>query len=482
MHKHPRTNKRKVIALRFFIYGVMTLATMVISAVSILLVMGYQFDLNKRTLEQGGLLQLRSFPNGATIGLDGGTLSFKTPGRRSVEAGTHTVTMSLAGYRPWAKTVDIHPGELHWLNYTRFVPESITTTGVREFASLASILPSPDRDSILLLPSAAKPEFTLTDISNEVQPEFETLRLPAAAYTSAKPGQTHRFSLHEWDFGSRYVIVKHTVGSTTEFIRLDTRDVTRSINISKTLGITIRTLHFSGTNGNLYYAVDSGGALRRVDVGAKTISSPLAQNVLAVSMYGERTIAYTAKAAGQYVAGLYHDERAVELAKYDAKQPLSVAVTEYFNRIYVAVARGKEVAIFVNPHTVDNEGRKASRTLEMKHPVAWVDLSNNGRFLVAGNGSQFTTYDIEKKESFSATLPKARTKNVPFAWLDDFYFVSTGGSDLRVAEFDGTNQQFITDVAPGFQATLSANGEALYSVARLENGRYVLQRSQMVTD
>lgn len=456
----------------------MTLTTILISAICILLVLGYQFDFSKRTVEQGGLLQFRSFPSGATIGLDGANLPFVTPGKRNVDAGTHTVNMSLKGYRPWAKTVSVKPGELLWLNYTRFVPQSITTTQLREFPKLAAILPSPDRESILLLPDAAAATLQLADIRDANDVTFTTLKLDPTVYTSVA-GQPHKFSLQEWGFDSRYVIVKHTTGKTTEFLRVDTRDVANTVNVTKTLGLPLSKIHFSGTSGNVFYILSSGN-LRRVDIGNKTISAPLVEAVTTFSMYGDDTIAYTAKAPKEYVAGIYRDGRSTVVARHNTAAPLSVAVTEYFSRVYLAVGRDKRVDIYVDPQN----GKDSNKVIELDvlHKVAWVDFSNNGRFLVAGNGSDFMTYDVEKKESFTATLPKARLSNAPFSWLDDFYFVSTGGSDLRISEFDGTNQQFITDVTPGFEATLGADGEALYSVTRLANGKYAMQSSQMVID
>lgn len=476
MHKHPRTSRRKIIALRFFVYGLMTLATLIISAICVLLVMGYQFNFSKRTIEQGGLVQFRSFPEAATIGLDGTTLSELTPAKANVASGIHSVTMSRAGYRPWSKTVSVDPGQLLWLNYTRLVPQNITTTSIREFETLSGMLASPDREQLVLLPSAGKPELVRADIRDEKRVEFNSIVLPAAAYEHL--GALSRISLQEWDFGSRYMIVQVTGKKGTDYLRVDTENVGRTVSIDELLGIDIDEVHFSGTSGNIYYAV-SEGRMRRVDISAKTISAPIANDVVEMAMYGENTIAYVSRDEGISSVGIYRNGTTREVATYNDPSPVALAVTEYFGRIYLAVTHGKTAYIYTNPHQTE---RKDPRTVELPFGAVWADYSSNGRFLVVGTKDRFLTYDAEIKVSYPGTLKGARTTNEAFAWLDDYHFVTSGSAALIMTEFDGANPQFITDTVPGFESTLSANGKMLYSVGRQPDGPFTLQASRMVVE
>lgn len=482
MHKHPRYSKRKILALRFFVYGIMTVATLLISIICILLVLGYQFNFSKRTLEQGGLVQLRSYPNSATVGFDGAKLSAVTPTKVNAAAGVHSVTMSLEGYRPWAKTVNLKPGQLLWLNYTRFVPESLSTDSVREFPRLQAMLPAPDRERLLLLPSSSDPTLVLADTRSVDRLQFSSLTLPATAYRVGANEAKPRFALHEWDFGSRYVLVRMTVGDEVQYLRVDTTDISRTVNISKSLGLKIDNIHFAGTNGERYYALVDG-VLRSVDLGSKTISAPLATNLTSFELYGDGVLAYVAKDAAkkQSVVGLYVDGKVHEVVRFPATTAPAVTVTEYYGKTYVAVAHGKTAYIYVNPHR--NAEVQAAREITFKKgPIAWIDYSSNGRFLVAGSGDDFMTYDAELRSAHYGTLQGARTDNRPFIWLDDYHFVTTGSAELSMVEFDGANREFITRAAPGFAATLSADGKALYSVLKKSDGSYVLQRSQMVVD
>ena len=140
-------SKRAQLALRFFTYGVMTLATVVLTTLAIFYAMGYRFNQSSLVFEQGGLVQFRSFPEGGTVVVDGTVQNFKTPGRANLSAGPHTIIMQQQGYRDWQRAITLAPGELLWLNYARLFPNSITTTPVKTFPAITATLPSPDHRS-----------------------------------------------------------------------------------------------------------------------------------------------------------------------------------------------------------------------------------------------------------------------------------------------------------------------------------------------
>lgn len=478
MHQHG--SKRKQIALRFFSYGVMTFATIVISFVCILLILGYQFDLQKGTVAQGGLIQFRSFPSAATIQLDGKALSFKTPGKYNVDTGKHSVTMTRAGYREWSKSFAIKAGELRWLNYVRFVPDSITTTPLRRFEALTASLPSPDRKWLALYEAADKPEFVIADIRDEKNLKYQTFSMPAGAYTSVE-GQPSTFTLKEWDFGARYVLIQHRVGDRVEFIRVDRTDAGTAKNITTQFNLPMSDIHFSGTSGNVFYAL-SGTDIRKFDISAGTVSEPLATNVTSFQLFKENTIAYTATKEAQQTVGVIIDGKATVVRAYDTSVPVFVDINEYFDHFYLAIGRGTTVDVIKDPSVAAGKSTKPFASAIFAEGVQWVRVSANGRFVTAGTGNHYVTYDIETAETSTTALPGvAANLTQPLQWLDDYYFVSDADGTLRLSEFDGMNQNIITDSAPGFKSTLSEDGKFLYSISKDASG-FSLQSSKMTTD
>lgn len=480
MQDHSLNQKRKQLAIRYFTYGVMSLAVVVISALCIFLALGYGFDFKQNAVVQRALVQFRSFPANARITFDNKELSFNTPGKANIDVGQHTTIMKLDGYRDWSKTLTLDAGELRWLNYARLVPKTVTTTNVKDFAVVSSNIPSPDRKWMAIYNESEKPEFVIADLRDSDKVVYTTVTLPLNSYTSIV-GQPHHFSFVEWDFGARFLLVKHTVADKTEFIRVDRAGQVPPVNISTKLTIAINDIHFSGTSGNVFYAKDASD-LRKLDISAGTISAPIASQVNSFVLYKTDTLAYVSdKADVRRVGVRIDDQNKVDLRHYDATQPVLTSISSYFSDTFVAIARGTSVEIIKNPFDQET-ANKARATMTLPVSASWLQISTSGRFVVAGTGTQFVAYDLETNEMFSVNLPgKSADNTKPLSWLDDYNMVSTADQNLRLSEFDGANQQIITDVAPGFLTTLSDDNKMLYSITKTTNG-YSLQASKMTIE
>ena len=475
MQQHGKSPRKQKMLL-YFTYGVMTMAVALISAICILLVLGYRLDLKSGDVEQGALLQFRSFPSGATITLDNEALSFVTPGKRSVEVGQHSVTMQLDGYQTWEKTFAVKASELRWLNYARLIPENVQTSSVREFTTLAGAIPSPDKKWIAVLPAADKPELVLADIRNEKKPEFSPLTLPEDSYTK-KDGATHQFSLVEWDFGARYILLKHVTGEVIEYLRIDRADAKDTVNISTKLGVSLEDVHFSGTSGSVFYGLENG-TIRKLDSGAGTISQPLVKDVASFRLFKTSTLSYVKRPVNDRVGvGVVVDGKPFRVATYDATMPIVTDINEYFSDYYLAIGRGTSVEVYKDPEL---STRQKIASVTSASAISWLRFGNSGRFVIAGTGSQFVSYDIETKQKADVNLPgSAPDPAKPLQWLDDYYLVSAADNDLRITEFDGANQHVITSALPGYPVTLSGNGRALFSLGKTQSGNFVLQSSKM---
>lgn len=479
MQQHGQSPRKRKLVL-YFTYGLMTATVALISTICILLVLGYRFDLKNGDVEQGSLLQFRSFPAGATITLDQEVMSFVTPGKKNVAVGKHNVNMRLDGYHQWQKDFTVKPSELRWLNYARMIPTNLRTSVVKEFPSVVDELPSPDKKWMLMLQHADRAEFTLVDLRDQDKPVFSELRLPAGSYTT-REGQKHAFRLVEWDFGARYILVKHVIGDTTEYLRIDRTDVANTVNISTKLGVAPDDIHFSGTSGTVYYALEKG-LLRKLDSGAGTISEPIVRDVASFRIYKTNTLGYVKMAVENKIGvGIVVNNNAKRVATYDSTLPVLIDLNEYFNDYYFAVARGNSVEVFKDPES-DNNRRKIA-THVSPSAIAWLRFGNSGRFVVSGNGSQFMTYDIETDEKFDVNLPgTALEATKPLQWLDDYYMVSAADNDLRLTEFDGGNQHVIASALPGYAVTLNENGRLLYSLTKTQSGTTALQVTKMTTN
>lgn len=485
MFRIDLSSKRARLSLRFFTYGVMTVATIVLTSLAVLHVMGYRFNRSLLTFEQGGLVQFRSQPNNARVVLDGKIQPFTTPGRANLPAGMHDVEMRLDGYRAWQKSVQVAPGQLLWLNYVRFIPETVQTAPLRTFDTLVRVVASPDKRWLLLQEQAAMPQFVIADAGNPQEPVYTTITLPDAQLTK-RDGKLGQFAVAEWDLSSRYILIRHINGDTREFIRVDRTGREDAVNVSQLFGLHIIDAHFSGSNPNILYA-RTDDVLRRLDISSRSASAALVTGLTQFSVYGDDTIAFTAlrqdDRTAEQVLGIYHGHAQTIARAAPADAQVRFAYGEYFRHTYLAFTMGDGIMhILRDPMTASASDAAEFASYDLGFKASWLRLSDNGRMVIAGHQNAFQTYDLELDRTYVGTVPGATTDDRSPAWLDDYYLWTDGADTLRIFEFDGTNNQQITAVAPGFSVSLSQNGQALFSIGKNADGQYVLQRSDLQTD
>ncbi len=479
MHNH-RISKRKRQAILFFTYGFMTLATLVISAICLLLILGYRFDIVDRTLEQGGLLQFRSTPSGADIVVDGKQQSVRTPGKLDVAAGKHAVAMKRTGYRDWSRTVSIKAGELRWLNYARLVPTKIVTTDAVKFDSgVDDALPTPDRRFVAVLSNAKHPIISVYDLRNPDSINAVNFTIPIEQLTLL-PDQESRFDIAEWDYGSRFLLITHNVGELVEYIRLDRASETGTPrNLTKEFNLQFRDLHFSGTSGAILYGL-TGTDIRRVDVGGGSVSQPLVIGVESYRLYRENDIAFVAKRADKRVAGVYINNKETLVRSVNTDQPLLVDISQYYSHYYLAISSPKSLIVVKDPVESTEASRKDHVEVPLtSHGATWIDFGSSGRFVITGTTDAYSVYDLETDETYTVQAPLTIDPATAPRWLDDFYIVSTTSSQVKLFEYDGNYAQTIVGALPHLPAFLSDDGTFLYSFAQ-KDSKTVMQASRLI--
>lgn len=484
------SSKRAKLALRFFTYGVMTLATVMLTILAILYAMGNRFDAGTFSFEQGGLVQFRSAPDGARVVIDGKVQNFTTPGRANLIAGVHAIDIQKDGYRPWSKTVSLGAGQLLWLNYIRLIPDSVTTVPLKTLKGMSGMLPSPDKRWLLLQEAANQPSFVMADVSDERNVSYSSFSVPDAQFN--KPGGVFgRIDLTEWDLGSRFFLVHHYNDAVNEWLRVDRSQPDQAINISRLFGLEIADVHFSGSNPNVIYA-KTGDVLRRLDLGSNSASAALVSGLQSFTVYGDDSVAYVAlreatpgnAASKQKIAGIFKQNKESVVKTYPATAKIMIAFGEYDNHSYLALRKDDEkIQILRDPTAASAKDTAVYASLDIGKPINQMMFSNNGRMLVMGANDVLTTYDLEVARTYSQPLTflgqSASTR--PLRWLDDYYLWSDVGNRLRIVEFDGQNERELTSVTPGFDISLSQSGETLYSIGRNTiTGGYFLQASQLI--
>lgn len=487
MYHQP--SKRKQLIQRIVTYAFMTISVVTLVTVLVFIMLGYQFNSDDGKIEQGGLVQFDSRPTGANVTIDGMNFSTRTPSKTTMAAGQHYVTVSRSGYDMWQKSITVVPGSVLWLNYTRLIPSNLSPANVADFKTVSSAEPSPNAKTMAIKESPTTPELLLADLTRD---DIKTAKLvfPGASYTLSPGDKKQRFSIEKWSFDSRYILVKHTYGNKkTEWIVVDSQDAAQTKNVTTLLDVDASKLVFDEGNSRILYAqIDTD--VRKIDLGAATLSRPLVRNVAEFSVYDRSTIVFSTvldpetkqRSVGYYIDG---DEKPYTIRTYtdNGRAPLHLALGKYFGDMYEAIAYGNTVELLKGdlPKTDKaSQSLRSIRKMQMPGGVDFLSIETDGRFLVVQNGATYKMYDLELKKETATTLEGSNPVKDRLKWLDNYTLWSDRSGILRLYEFDGANQHDIMPVAPGFGATLSPNAKYLYGINKSKDGAYHLERVRMI--
>jgi hypothetical protein len=485
---HP-PSKRKQLIQRVVTYTLMCVSIVALVIILVFFMLGYQFNRKDGKIEQGGLVQLDSHPNGADVTIDGKSFGTQTTAKTTLNAGQHYVTMQRSGYRAWQKSVNVVAGSVLWLDYARLIPTDLSPKQVADFPTVTSTAVSPNSKFMAIKDEAATPTIRLADISQD-SVKTTTLQLPAASYTQPDPDKSQSFSFEKWDASSRYLLVKHTYNDTkTEWIDVDTQNISSTKNITTLLGVDATKLLFSDGSGLVLYA-QVGTDVRKIDLTATTLSGPLISNVAEFSLYNNTIL---------YVTGVNETTKVRTVGYYDLSAakartirsygdngtaPLHVAVAKYFDDTYVAIAYGETVEVMKgdlpSSDTTTTSKLDAVTTMTIPGGAQYLSILTNGRFIVAQTAGSYVVYDLELKKLTTTVIKSDKPLTKELSWIDGYMVWSDQNNMVRLYEFDGANQHDIMPVATGFSVTLSANAKYLYGIVSSSDGKFHLERVQMI--
>lgn len=481
MYRAP--SKRRQTLLRVAVYSAMTTGVIIFVAFLVFIMLGYRFNRDTSTIQQGGLVQFASRPSDVNVMIGSAKLGDLTPSKITMNPGTYPVTMSLQNYRPWTKSVDVRAGEVLWLNYAQMTPNDIRTDTVDSFESLAGVKSSPNGDRFAVITDATKPVVTYVDVTGD-QPRRTTLTIPSEFIPSDK---TPTFSLGEWANDSDRMLVNMSYDGITERIVLDRREVKRTVNISKSYESDIVEVVFDPRSSERLIVRSSKGDVRTIDTASESLSSVIAPSVTSLALYGSDALLLVqstpegAQSVG-YVSLGRSDVRVLRTVQ--STEPTRIAIGKYFSEPYVAISTGTKLEIFKAKSLPSSESdapisMASAYTTTLPANVDYLAIRSGGRFVTAQYAGGLQTYDIELSKQ-TLTSFKAPVSG-ELRWLDKYHFYMTTGSNLEVMEFDGANAQTITSLSPQFDAVQSDDGAFIYTFNAKDTG-FVLQRSRMILE
>lgn len=482
-------------------YGLLSIAI----AIGLLLLIyrswyGYSLTMDGK-VEQSGLVFFSSSPSGATITANGKLLSNKTNARISLQNGQYNVVLSLQGYRSWSHEIDVQGGDVQHFNYPLLFPEKLVTQSVGSFEAGSQLFSmSPDHRWLVVKQKEADTatttrRFTIYDLKDITKPIVSEYLLPSGTYTAGDGDET--WNAVEWASDNRHLLLQHTYTSSGtaahEYIMLDRNDPASAQNITTLLKIPAEeTLSLFNKKYDQYYGfTPSTGVLRAFSQNGTVLVDQL-EHVKAYAADGDDTLLYVTDLpeSGKQAAGTVNvmmrqgTKRLLIRRLSSSASTYFLDVAHYDGSWYAAVSASGEKGAYLyrNPFDQSVSGNAlplAWRFLRIDQPQL-LTFSDNGRFLLLGDGQNCTVYDAELVAVRRYTVANALDSGqITVNWLDGYRLSYVSNGILNVLDYDNQNPVALQKTLPTYPTVFSNDGKYLLSFSGGESDSISLDATAM---
>ena len=458
-----REHKKRVETVKLLITEAIMVMVIIVTAVILTFVaMGYNLNKNGE-FGQSGLVQLRSFPSGATIIIDGEAILPKTTASRMLTEGEHSIKLTKDGYDSWEKTITSEPGRLLKLEYMRLFYQDRVPEMMRGYdGSYKMFLGTPNRDYAIFVLKDNN-VWKYLDLRGDDAKETE---LDLTALLSGLEVQDLK-----WNGDSDKLLVKALRKNETEWLLINVRNLKESVNLTREFAMNFSEVKFMSENGDKLVALENGN-LRTITMSGKTVSQVMAASVKKYSFTGE----YIIYIDSAQKVGIINGNNATLVKEYGADSLINVALSDYIGDKYLTITDNDKITIYKGE--LPNADRTLSDMevmLDGKIDFVPVELNvyGNNELIVARDGRKMAVFDCEARKLSQFELD-----------TDEMFFVDgymigeiVEGGKLNVMDFDGTNKRYITEA--NSEAIITRNNKWLYYL-KTDDGKVGLWREKII--
>jgi hypothetical protein len=469
----PKKQRAHMIRL---IVGYLLIGTAIFIATAILLYRAYGFGFGKDgEVVQNGLVFVASQPNNADVLINNERYKDTTGTRLQLAEGTYSVDVKKQGYRNWHRVVMVEGGSVSRYDYPLLIPDTLTSTPLKTYTSSPSfVTQSPDRRWVIISQPGAPLGFDVYDVRDpeQVGANVRSIALPATVITSS---EASAWKLTEWSTDNRHVILEHSFEGGMEYILVDHEAPEKSINLTKTLGLsagevlTLRDKKFD----KYYLYTPEKKEVSTASVADTTTRTIVLTGVLAFKSYSDNILLYATDvdaAPGTVQTMLKDGDVTYKIREIGTQAPYLLDLARYDGDWYIAVGASgdNKVMIFKNPQAVRKTGRVKNlvpaRVLRVSGPN-YLAFSTSTRFAMIENGTSFAVYDAEtdKGYTYSTSLPMdAGTLHA--TWMDGHRLTYVSGGKTIIFDYDNINTQTLAASHPAVLPMFDRNYRYVYNV------------------
>ena len=422
--------------------NLLVLAVIVTVTVLAFIVSGYWIN-SDFEVERQGMLQISSIPSGANVEIDGGSSWLqRTNTSKVLASGEHKIVLTKDGYDSWSKTINVKEGLLYRLHYPRLFLTKRTPEHMLPITGDTMATVSPDHTTMVFVNNTTKWSYlNLNSDELELKPldiskAFSSVSLAESSSTGLFTGEIIKA---DWDKDGERILFKVRQDDKIEWVLINLRDVTKSINITKEFGADFSDIEILDNSSNNLLAIRNQN-LHKIDVPGKQISSVLVDDIVSFDHFNNE-IVFAAKHATsgddqstdiKYYIGYFKlgDDEITELESLDA--PAKVVLSRFYDKKYITVLDGNQLSV----HLKDDYSEITK--YELSFAPDQMIVGHDGEFILMSTNNNLVTLDME------ADLVREWTiENNNFGWLDNDTLYTVSDGELIVYDFDGYNRRSI---------------------------------------
>lgn len=457
-----REHKKHMETVRLLITETIMVIVIIVTAIILTFVaMGYNLDKNGE-LGQSGLVQLRSFPSGASITIDGDTIIPRTTASRMLSAGDHTIKLTKDGYDSWEKTITSESGRLLKLEYMRLFYQNRTPEVMREFdGELLFFTPTPNRDfAMLIQKNSCKWNYLDLRGDDAVSTEVDLTELLSGLDVKSVV----------WNENSDKLLVRAERKNETEWLLVNAKNAKESVNLSKEFAMNFTDIRFMTDSGDKLIALENGN-LRTIEMGGKTVSQVLASTVKKYDFVGENIVYLDAEQQLGFISGT----NTTIAKKFEANSLVNVVISDYIGDKYLTITENDKITIYRGDFPNGERGiNDMEKVLEetISFTPSLLEIRGNNELIIARDGKQIAVFDAEARKLHQFELDT----EAPFL-IDGYMIGEIVDGKLIVMDFDGTNKRAIADA--NSNALITRNDKWLYYFT-FEDNKISLTREKII--
>jgi hypothetical protein len=417
------------------IIGYLLLIILLVGFTVVLVAYGndYSYDFQTHKVIQKGHIILDTLPTGLRVTADGRLLTKKTPYQAAYTVGMHEFSVSAPGYYTWQKNLQVIAGQVNLAMYAVLVPRHPVETIIDSRLQITAEAMTPDSKHLAYITGGLNPAVYTVNVAN---PTPVKVYVPKVA-TATNPAET--VTSVEWSHDGSHLLITGTANGQPEEL-LEAAGGGSPVNLTAQYGFTFSGVQFSDNNWQQLYWIAPDG-LRRVDVGAQSVSDVLATNVTQFWPIPGRVL-YIQQIAGEPslwdLDGNDHSQRLID----------ALADSPTYSIDYSTWLGNDEIAIVPSATGTGTlyTGLFGSTptALTIAHSVVNASFSPDGHLIAFYSPTNIVTYDLNQSQLQNhfiaydmSGLPGSLTA---LSWWDSYHMLQNRSGRLYWSEYDGSNR------------------------------------------